>query len=54
MSGCVAARLSIVLPGFVHEDQIGLPGIFDGIRIAIDVVGYCQRNGVAGALVCLD
>ncbi|MEL6805670.1 MAG: reverse transcriptase family protein, partial [Bacteroidota bacterium] len=56
VSGCVAGRLSSVLPGFVHEDQTGLPGrhISDGIHCAADVVQYCQRDGVPGALVCLD
>ena len=56
VSGCVAARLSSVLPGFVHEDQTGLPGrqISDGIHLAADVYEYCQREEVAGALVSLD
>ena len=56
VSGCVAARLSSVLPGLIHEDQTGLPGrrISDGIHVVSDTIEYCQKKGVSAALVSLD
>ncbi|MEL6802457.1 MAG: reverse transcriptase family protein, partial [Bacteroidota bacterium] len=56
LSGCVAGRLSSVLPDLVHEDQTGLPGrrAADSIHVIADTVEYCQREGVEGALVFLD
>ena len=56
ISGCVAARLGGVLPSLIHPDQTGVPGrrIADGIHIVSDVIEYCEREEVCGAIVSLD
>ena len=57
ISGCIAKRMSKVMPKIINPDQVGFVSnryIGEGIRLVYDVMDYAKKKNFTGMLLLVD
>ena len=59
-SACIAGKLRVALPNFIHNDQKGfmkgryIINIGENIRMLFDVLVYAEKEQIPGLLITID